>query len=86
VLLDGEEIDRDPGARLASVAQRTALAFRKGGATVVKNMFLLCSEHHTLTHHEPGLPEAPLTLTFACARPQVNARSRRHVRHRSTYA
>jgi Domain of unknown function (DUF222) len=28
VLLDGEEIDRDPGARLASAAQRVALAFR----------------------------------------------------------
>ena len=28
VLLDGEEIDREPAARLASPAQRTALAFR----------------------------------------------------------
>jgi hypothetical protein len=28
VLLDGEEIDREPTARLASAAQRTALAFR----------------------------------------------------------
>jgi Domain of unknown function (DUF222)/HNH endonuclease len=77
VLLDGEEIDRDPGARLASAAQRTALAFRdrhctypgctrpptwslhahhkvpyrQGGATTVRNLSLLCSEHHTLTHH-----------------------------------
>jgi Domain of unknown function (DUF222)/HNH endonuclease len=77
VLLDGEEIDRDPGARLASAAQRVALAFRdrhcthpgctrpptwslhahhkvpyrQGGATTVKNLSLLCSEHHTLTHH-----------------------------------
>ena len=77
VLLDGEEIDREPAARLASPAQRMALAFRdrhctfpgctrpptwslhahhtipfgKGGATTVKNMSLLCSEHHTLTHH-----------------------------------
>jgi hypothetical protein len=77
VLLDGEEIDRDPGARLASAAQRVTLAFRdrhctypgcsrpptwslhahhktsyrNGGATVVKNLSLLCSEHHTLTHH-----------------------------------
>jgi HNH endonuclease len=77
VLLDGEEIDRDPGARLASAAQRVALAFRdrhctypgctrpptwslhahhktpyrQGGVTVVKNLSLLCSEHHTLTHH-----------------------------------
>ena len=77
VLLDGEEIDREPAARLASPAQRTALAFRDrhctypgcnrpptwslhahhrvsyrdGGATTVKNMSLLCSEHHTLTHH-----------------------------------
>ena len=76
VLLDGEEIDREPTARLASAAQRTALAFkdrhctypgcnrpptwslhahhrvsyRDGGATTVKNMSLLCSEHHTLTH------------------------------------
>ena len=77
VLLDGEEIDLEPAARLASPAQRTALAFRDqhctypgcnrpptwslhahhrvsyrdGGATTVKNMSLLCSEHHTLTHH-----------------------------------
>jgi hypothetical protein len=77
VLLDGEEIDRDPAARLVSAAQRVALAFRdrhcthpgctrpptwslhahhktpyrQGGATVVKNLSLLCSEHHTLTHH-----------------------------------
>ena len=76
VLLDGEEIDRDPGARLASRAQRVALAFRdrhctypgctrpptwslhahhedsyrEGGATVVKNLTLLCSEHHTTVH------------------------------------
>ena len=81
VLLDGEEIDHEPAARLASPAQRTALAYRdrhctypgcmrpptwslhahhkipfgKGGVTTVKNMSLLCSEHHTLTHHpEPG--------------------------------
>jgi hypothetical protein len=77
VLLDGEEIDRDPGARLASRAQRVALAFRDrhcsrtrgvlgrrrgrcmritrtafrdGGVTVVKNLSLLCSEHHTVVH------------------------------------
>ena len=76
VLLDGEEIDRDPGARLASRAQRIALAFRDrhctypgcsrpptwslhahhdvpyrdGGGTVVKNLSLLCSEHHTAVH------------------------------------
>jgi hypothetical protein len=76
VLLDGEEIDRDPGARLASRAQRVALvfrdrhctypgctrpstwslhahhetAFRDGGATTVKNLSLLCSEHHTVVH------------------------------------
>ena len=79
VLLDGEEIDADPSARLASPAQRIALAFRdrhctypgctrpptwslhahhkipyqRGGATTVQNMSLLCSEHHTLTHHQP---------------------------------
>jgi len=77
VLLDGEEIDRDPAARLASAAQRIGLvlrdrhctypgctrpptwslhahhklSFRLGGPTVVKNLSLLCSEHHTLTHH-----------------------------------
>ena len=77
VLLDGEEIDREPAARLASAVQRTALAFRDrhctypgcsrpptwslhahhrvsyrdGGPTTAKNMSLLCSEHHTLTHH-----------------------------------
>ena len=75
-LLDGEEIDRDPKARLASRAQRIALAlrdrhcthpgctrpptwslhahhedsYRDGGATVMKNLSLLCSEHHTLAH------------------------------------
>jgi hypothetical protein len=78
VLLDGEEIDRDPGARLASAAQRVALAFRdrhctypgcmrpttwslhahhkvpygQGGMTTVKNLSLLCSEHHTVTHQD----------------------------------
>jgi hypothetical protein len=78
VLLDGEVIDRDPGARLASRAQRVALAFRDrhctypgcgrpptwslhahhedayrdGGATVVKNLSLLCSEHHTVVHRQ----------------------------------
>jgi len=26
-------------------------AYREGGATIVKNMSLLCSEHHTLIHH-----------------------------------
>jgi len=77
VLLDGEKIDREPTARLASPAQRIALAFRdrhctypgctrpptwslhahhktpyrQGGTTTVKNLSLLCSEHHTLTHH-----------------------------------
>jgi hypothetical protein len=77
VLLDGREIDRRPGARLASAARRIALAFRdrhctypgcsrpptwslhahhkdpyrNGGATVVKNVSLLCSEHHALVHH-----------------------------------
>ena len=76
VLLDGEEIDRNPGARLASWAQCIVLAFRDrhctypgcsrpptwslhahhevpyrdGGGTVVKNLSLLCSEHHTLVH------------------------------------
>jgi hypothetical protein len=76
MLLDGEVIDRDPGARLASRAQRVALvfrdrhctypgcmrpstwslhahhetAFREGGVTTVKNLSLLCSEHHTVVH------------------------------------
>jgi hypothetical protein len=75
-LLDGEEIDRDPAARLASRAQRVALAFRdrhctypgctrpptwslhahhetsfrESGATTMKNLSLLCSEHHTVVH------------------------------------
>jgi hypothetical protein len=76
VLLDGKVIDRDPGARLASAAQRIALMFRdrhctypgctrpstwslhahhktpyqQGGATTVRNLSLLCSEHHTAVH------------------------------------
>ena len=76
VLLDGERIDTTPTARLASPAQRTALAFRdrhcthpgcdrpvswslhahhrvpfsKGGPTVLKNLTLLCTQHHTLAH------------------------------------
>jgi Domain of unknown function (DUF222) len=79
VLLDGQVIDKDPTARLASRAQRIGLAvrdrhctypgcsrpptfalhahhrepYRDGGATVVHNMSLYCSEHHTMVHH-PG--------------------------------
>jgi HNH endonuclease len=78
VALDGEKIDTAPAARLASRAQRTALAhrdrhctypgcarpttwslhahhvipFSNGGPTVVRNLTLLCSEHHTLAHRE----------------------------------
>jgi hypothetical protein len=77
VLLDGQPINTDPTARLATPAQRMALAFRdrtctqkgcnrpatwalhahhllphsRGGPTTVENLRLLCSEHHTLTHH-----------------------------------
>jgi hypothetical protein len=77
VRLDGAEIDTDPRARLATVPQRTALAWRDrhcthpgctrpptfslhahhhrpyaaGGPTVMKNLALLCSEHHVLAHH-----------------------------------
>jgi hypothetical protein len=76
VRLDGAEIDTDPQARLATTAQRSALAWRDrhcthpgctrpptfslhahhhrpfaaGGATVMKNLALLCPEHHSLTH------------------------------------
>jgi hypothetical protein len=76
VRLDGAKIDTDPRARLATTAQRTALAWRDrhctypgctrpptfslhahhhrpytaGGPTVMKNLALLCPEHHTLTH------------------------------------
>jgi predicted restriction endonuclease len=76
VALDGVKIDTAPAARLASRAQRTALAYRdrrcthpgcsrpttwslnahhvvpfsNGGPTVMKNLTLLCSEHHTLAH------------------------------------
>lgn len=76
IRLDGAEIDTDPKARLASPAQRIALAYRdrhctypgcarpttwslhahhriphsRGGATVLGNLALLCSEHHTLAH------------------------------------
>jgi hypothetical protein len=79
VLLDGRGLDVDPGARLASPDQRTALefrdgqcsepgctrpvtwslhahhviAFRDGGETTMRNLALLCSEHHVLRHH-PG--------------------------------
>jgi len=77
VLLDGARIDTTPTARLATPAQRTALAFRdrhcrypgctrpptwslhahhlvpygKGGPTTLRNLALLCPEHHSLTHH-----------------------------------
>ena len=77
VTLDGRALDAEPGARLASADQRTALAFRDrecsepgcsrpvtwslhahhetayrdGGATVIRNLLLLCSEHHVLRHH-----------------------------------
>jgi hypothetical protein len=77
VRLDGAKIDTDPRARLATVPQRTALAWRDrhctfpgctrpptfslhahhkraytaGGATVMKNLALLCPEHHVLAHH-----------------------------------
>jgi hypothetical protein len=78
VLLDGKPIDENPTARLASPAQRTALAFRdrhctyqgcsrpptwslnahhkipygEGGPTDLRNLTLLCAEHHTLTHQQ----------------------------------
>ena len=77
VRLDGAVIDTDPHARLASPAQRSALAHRdrhcthpgctrpatfslhahhiirytRGGATTVRNLTLMCSEHHVLAHH-----------------------------------
>jgi hypothetical protein len=77
VVLDGAPIDADPSARLASPAQRIALAYRDRhcahagcsrpptwslhahhrvpysahGPTTVKNLLLLCSEHHTQAHH-----------------------------------
>ena len=79
ILLDGQQVDQNPAARLASSTQRTALGWRdrtcrhpgcsrpptwalhahhitpysKGGPTVMKNLALYCTEHHTLTHH-PG--------------------------------
>jgi hypothetical protein len=79
VRLDGAKIDTDPRARLATTAQRTALAWRDrhctfpgctrpptfslhahhkrayaaGGATVMKNLALLCPEHHVLAHQTP---------------------------------
>ena len=54
--LDGEPIDAEPAARLASPAQRTALVVRdrhctEGGVTRLENMTLLCSGHHVLRHH-----------------------------------
>ena len=75
--LDGNSVDRDPGARLASAEQRLFLTWRdrhcrypgcdrpityglnahhtipysKGGRTVVRNMVLYCSQHHTTIHH-----------------------------------
>jgi hypothetical protein len=78
IRLDGAEIDTDPHARLASPAQRIALAHRDrhctyagctrpptfalhahhttphshGGPTTVRNMILLCPEHHILTHQQ----------------------------------
>jgi hypothetical protein len=80
VALDGVKIDTDSSARLASRAQRVALAYRdrcctypgcsrpttwslnahhlvpfsKGGPTVMRNLTMLCSEHHTLAHRKHG--------------------------------
>ena len=80
VLLDGQRLDQDPAARLASSAQRIALGWRdrtcrhpgcgrpstwslhahhitpysKGGATVIGNLALYCTEHHALKHHPGG--------------------------------
>jgi hypothetical protein len=79
ILFDGHPLDQNPSARLASSAQRTALAWRdrtcrhpgcnrpptwslhahhtipysRGGKTVMGNLALYCTEHHTLIHH-PG--------------------------------
>ena len=79
VLLDGQRLDQDPAARLATSAQRIALGWRdrscrhpgcgrpstwalhahhvnpysKGGPTVMGNLALYCTEHHSLEHH-PG--------------------------------
>jgi HNH endonuclease len=78
VTLDGQPIDQDADARLASRAQRIALDFlhrqctypgctrpamwslhahhvisySAGGPTTIKNMTLLCSQHHVLTHQD----------------------------------
>ncbi len=76
-LWNGVAVDRDPGARLASPAQRGFLAWRdrhcrfpgcdqpitfalhahhatpyaQGGQTMVENLKLYCSRHHTTIHH-----------------------------------
>jgi Domain of unknown function (DUF222)/HNH endonuclease len=77
VTLDGQCIDTDPHAQLASPMQRIALAHRdkhcthpgcgrpatwglhahhrtpysQGGRTTVREMRLLCAEHHVVEHH-----------------------------------
>jgi hypothetical protein len=80
ILLDGERLDQDPGARLASSSQRIALGWRdrmcrypgcgrpptwalhahhvkpysEDGPTVMNNLALYCTEHHTLEHRRAG--------------------------------
>ena len=77
ILLDKQPIDTNPTTRLATPAQRIALAYRdrhcthpgctrpttwslhahhkipfgNSGPTTLKNLTLLCPQHHTLTHH-----------------------------------
>ena len=35
------------------------ISYQQGGATAVKNLSLLCSEHHTLTHHRRAVSRGP---------------------------
>jgi hypothetical protein len=73
VLLDGVKIDADPGARLASTAQRTALAFRDRHCTYpgcTRPPTWSLHAHHRTPHSKSG-PTTVRNLTQLCSEHHV---------------
>jgi hypothetical protein len=69
VLLDGEEIDRDPTARLASAAQRVALAFRDRHCTYpgcTRPPTWSLHAHHKIPYGEGGVTTVQ-NLSLLCS-------------------